>query len=207
MAYPWDSGQDGIAAEFFIACRGVAGVPNIANRINYMRTGSCNIQPETVDMLLTGEHSSVPWLNRPGNRRAWLSPVYHYVRAGRSPAEKDANQARVAGQLAHLASKKDQVWVGLFRNVACYGMERDTARLHVTKNAVDEIRFSLSDDMYDTLFDYPLTIKVRLPDAWTGVAATQDGKSVEVRTVEHQRGRFALVKAIPDRGEVRLRGA
>ena len=172
-----------------------------------MRTGSCNIHPDTVDMLLTGEHASVKWLSRPTHRRAWLAPVYHYVRAGRTPEEKDATQARVAEQLAHLASKKDQIWVGLFRDVACYGMERDTARLDVTKNTADEIRFSLSDDMDDTLFAYPLTIKVRLPDAWTGVAATQGGTSVEARIVEHQGGRFALVKAMPDRGEVRLRTA
>jgi len=204
MAYPWGSGKDDIAAEYYIACRGVYGTPNRANRINYMRTGSCNIQPDTVDMLLTGEHASVAWLSRPVHRRAWLAPVYHYVRAGRTKEEKDATQARVAEQLAHLASKKDEIWVGLFREVACYGMERDTARLEVSRSAADEIRFVLSDDMDDTLFAFPLTIKVRLPDEWPGVAATQGGASVEARVVKHEKGRFALVKAIPDRGEVRL---
>jgi len=204
MAYPWGSGKDDIAAEHYIACRGVHGVPNRANRINYMRTGSCNIHPETVDMLLTGEHASVAWLSRPVHRRAWLAPVYHYVRAGRTKEEKDATQARVAEQLAHLASKKDDIWVGVFREVACYGMERDTARLEVTRNATDEIRFSLSDDMDDTLFAFPLTIKVRLPNEWRGVAATQGGAAAETRIVEHEKTRFALVKAIPDRGEVHL---
>lgn len=204
MAYPWGSGKDDIAAEYYIACRGVHGVPNRANRINYMRTGSCNIRPETVDMLLTGEHASVAWLSRSAHRRAWLAPVYHYVRAGRTKEEKDATQARVAEQLAHLASKKAEIWVGLFREVACYGMERDTAGLEVTRNATDEIRFSLSDDMDDAIFAFPLTIKVRLPDDWLGVAATQGGASVETRIVEQDTRRFALVKAIPDRGEVHL---
>ena len=204
MAYPWGSGKGDIAAEYYIACRGVHGVPNRANCINYMRTGSCNIGPDTVDMLLTGEHATVAWLSRPVHRRAWLAPVYHYVRAGRTKEEKDATQARVAEQLAHLASKKREIWVGLFREVACYGMERDTARLDVTRNAADEIRFVLSDDMDDTLFAFPLTIKVRLPDEWPGVAATQGDASVEARILEHKMGRFALVKAIPDHGEVCL---
>jgi len=204
MAYPWGSGKDDIAAEYYIACRGVHGVPNRANRIDYMRTGSCNIEPETVDMLITGEHASVGWLSRPVHRRAWLAPVYHYVRAGRTEEEKDATQARVAKQLAHLASKKDQIWVGLFRDVACYGMERDTARLTVTADTAGEIRFSLTDDMDDTLFAYPLTIKVRLPDVWPGVVAKQGNTSVQARIVPHEGGRFALVAAVPDRGEVRL---
>ncbi len=204
LAYPCGSGKDAIAAQYYVACRGVYGAPNRADRINYMRTGSCNIAPDTVDMLLTGKHASVHWMNRPTYRRAWLAPIYHYVRAGRTAEERDANQARVAQQLAHLASKKDEIWVGLFRDVACYGMERDTARLAVTKNEAGEIRLALSDDMDDTLFACPLTVKVRVPDGWTGVEAAQGKGSAEVRLVEHGGGRFALIKAVPDRGEIRV---
>jgi hypothetical protein len=204
MAYPCGSGKNAVAAQYYIACRGVVGIPNRPERVDYMRTGSCTIQPDTVDMLLTGKHASVHWLNRPTYRRAWLAPVYHYVRAGRTKEEKDANQARAAEQLAHLASRKDEIWVGLFREVACYGMERDTARVEVTENGAEEIRLSLSDDMDDTIFDVPLTIKVRVPDAWTAVAASQGGKPAKARLVEHKGGRFVLVNAVPDRGEIRL---
>jgi hypothetical protein len=204
MAYPWGKGKDGIAADYYLACRGVQGTPNRANKINYMRTGTCNIQPETVDMLLTGEHASVNWLSRPEHRRAWLAPLYHYVHHGRTPEEKDASQAKVAAQLAHLASRKAEIWVGLFREVACYGMERDTARLQVTANTPSEISLSLSDDMDNALFDFPLTVKVRLPAGWQTVSATQSGEPIEATVVEHEGARFALVKVVPDRGEVVL---
>jgi hypothetical protein len=110
----------------------------------------------------------------------------------------------VAAQLAHLASRKDEIWVGLFREVACYGMERDTAHLDVTKSTGAEIRFTLSDDMDDALFDYPLTVKVRLPDAWEAVKATQSAEPVDVRIVEHEGARFGLAEVVPDRGEVVL---
>ena len=92
--------------------------------------------------------------------------------------------------------------MGLFREVACYGMERDTSRIEVVKSTGEEIRFLLSDDMDDTLFDYPLTIKVRLPATWNSITARQGGKSVAARVVEHDGGRFALIQAVPDRGEV-----
>ena len=204
MAYPYGSGKDALAAECYIACRGVVGGPNLANSINYMRTKSLTVNRDSVDMLLTGEHPTVHWLNRATNRRGWLTPVYHYVHAGRTPEEKDAAQARVADGLAYLASKKDQIWVGLFRDVACYGMERDTSRLVVTKNTPGEIRLILSDDMHDGLFAFPLTVKVRVPDGWQTVAATQNGRPAEATLVGHDGGRFALVQVVPDHGETVL---
>jgi hypothetical protein len=61
-----------------------------------------------------------------------------------------------------------------------------------------------ADDMDDGPFDYPLTIKVRLPATWNNMTARQGGKSAAARVVEHDGGRFALVQAVPDRGEVAI---
>ena len=92
LSYPCGSGKPDIAAEYYVACRGVHGSPNAANRINYLSTGCCNLRPESVDMILTGKHATVAWLNDPRNRRAWLTPVYHYVApaaAGRKRCDPD----------------------------------------------------------------------------------------------------------------------
>jgi hypothetical protein len=58
--------------------------------------------------------------------------------------------------------------------------------------------------MKDDIFDYPLTVKVRLPDGWKSAKATQGGKPVPVRFVTHEGAPFALVDAVPDRGAVRV---
>jgi hypothetical protein len=55
--------------------------------------------------------------------------------------------------------------------------------------------------MRDDLYDFPLTVKLRLPDTWAGAAATQDDKSLPVRLVRHDGGTFALVEIVPDRGD------
>lgn len=204
MAYPCGAGPRDIAAEYFLASRGVYGAPNRANKINYQSVNTCNIRPDTVDMLLTGVHASTAWLSNPANRRAWLSPVYHYVRAGHTPEEKDANQAEVAAQLAHLHTRNDQIWVAPFSEVARYAQERDSATLTVTENTPQQIRFTLSDQMRDDVFDFPLTVKVRLPAGWSTASAVQAGQDVEVTTADHEGDLFALVKAVPDRGEVTL---
>lgn len=56
--------------------------------------------------------------------------------------------------------------------------------------------------MKDDIFDYPLTVKVRLPDGWKSAKATQGGKSVPVRFVSHDGAPYALVEAVPDKGMV-----
>ena len=93
----------------------------------------------------------------------------------------------------------------MFRDVAQYGQERDTAKLAVTSTSSEAIHLSLTDDMDDALFDFPLTVKLRLPDAWKGCSATQGGRGIQTRIVDHEGATFALIQAIPDRGEVVLR--
>ena len=58
--------------------------------------------------------------------------------------------------------------------------------------------------MDDRFYDYPLTIKIRLPDGWAKAKAVQNGQEVEVKVVEKDGARFALVQAVPDRGQVVL---
>ncbi len=58
--------------------------------------------------------------------------------------------------------------------------------------------------MKDDIFDYPLTVKVRLPNGWKSAKATQGGKPVPVRFVTHEGAPYVLVDAVPDRGAVRV---
>lgn len=95
--------------------------------------------------------------------------------------------------------------MGLFREVILYGQERDTARLEVVGSSESEIRFALSDDMDDDAFAYTLTVKVRLPNKWAAVTATQRDLPIEARRIEHEGHAYALVQAVPDRGAVVLR--
>ena len=114
---------------------------------------------------------------------------------------------QAAGVMAYLKAHEGDFWVGLFAEEARYGQERDTARLVVSAADASVIRFTLTDRMDDSRFDYPLTVKVRLPGAWKAAAGRQAGKAVDVKVIEHDGGRFALVKAVPDRGEVELTAA
>lgn len=188
------------AEKYFIGARGTTGHINKANRIDYMSTSSLGggINLSTNQAPWSRFESLLdPSLNRGQNYRGWCCSHFHGVKEEVRPGVE--RQFQVLKELAA------DVWIGLFREVVLYGQERDTARLATVPRDGNEIRFSLSDDMDDKLFDFPLTVKVRLPDEWQTVSAIQNGKATEARLIEKDGGRYALVQAIPDRGEVTLR--
>jgi hypothetical protein len=181
-----------LAAKHYNAVRGGAGKPNAANTIDYLAiNGMSSPKLDSVE---------APWadLNSlfvPGNNyRGWAVIVHHFIK----------DKAPQDPFFAFFDEHRDKLWIGLFGDVARYGQQRDTATLTVTENTSNQIAFDVTDRMDDSVFDYPLTVKVRLPSGWKSIAATQGGKSVEAKLVEHEGGSFALVDAVPDQGPVTL---
>jgi peptidoglycan/xylan/chitin deacetylase (PgdA/CDA1 family) len=211
LAYPGGSktmvNDANVAARYYIGARAGYGTANKADQIYYMMTNSLGgiIDRSVTDAVLAGT-STIAWMNNKAVLRGWACVHYHGVMnyTAKTDEEKKAPYPKVLADLEYIKSRDADLWFGTFREVVLYGQERDTAKLSVTASSDKEIRLALTDDMDDTIFDYPLTIKVRLPDAWGGVSATQGGKSAEAKLVSHEGGKFALVKAVPDRGEVVL---
>ena len=62
----------------------------------------------------------------------------------------------------------------------------------------------MTDLMVDSIFNYPLTVKIRVNNDWANVTATQDGKTLNTRMLTYNGNQYVLVKAIPDRGAVEV---
>lgn len=207
IAYPRGEAHEAIAAKYAIACRGVYGVPNCANSINYLCTNKGAGGKGHVQMVAFGETQEDPkWIR--GNKalkRGWNIVLYHFVHAGRTDADREKNAAGAEKEVRYIASlKDDRLWVARFDDAAKYAQERDSASLRVVENTDRKIAFELTDRMKDEIFNFPLTVKVRLPDGWSSAKAVQGGKSVSVRVVSHEGAKFALVSAVPDRGRVEI---
>lgn len=186
-----------LAAEYYIACRGVRGLLNPAGRINYRDVNSVSnargfTEPEA-------HWASFAGLLNPANRnkfRAWYSCHFH----GLTPELK----TKVADMMALLKAHEQDMWVAPFGAVALYAQERDTAVLK--SNVVDDgsIRIELTDGMQDDVFDVPLTIKVCVDADWKNVQAQQQGQARAVQMRPHQGKTYVLVEAIPDQGVLTL---
>lgn len=197
LAYPGGANKGlndrNIAARYYIAARGAAGSPNPANQIDYLNT--CAMSKAVIN------DPALPWadlnnLFKPGNMRyrGWAVLLSHSL----------PDKSTMTPLLGFFAEHKDELWGGLFRDVAKYGQERDTATLKVDENTPLRIALTLTDRMLDSRFDYPLTVKVCLPSEWKNVKAAQNGQAVASRLVEHEGALYALVNAVPDRGQIIL---
>lgn len=198
LAYPSPGSitpRPDLAKDYFIGARGTVGTPNGATNINYMETNSTSgrINKDYIDSILYGT-SGVSWLG--GNRyvRGWLCTHFHLVQ----------DRPAVVADLEYIDSLRSEIWVGTFYDVVRFGQERDTAALTVDSVENDRIEFTLADRMDDTIYDFPLTIKFRVPNEWPDVVATQGENSPEAWMVEHEGNQYALVKVVPDRGSVTL---
>ena len=206
IAYPSGEPHEEIAAQYAIACRGVYGVPNAPGNVNYLNVSKGDYAQGYINVLLGEEADEPKWLNMRDRplRRGWCATLHHFVHHGRTPEEVAESVARSEAKLDNLAKYKDRIWIDTFPAVAKYGQERDTATLKTVSSDARRIALSLADRMDDKLFDEPLTLKVRLPDAWKSVRAAQGGKPVAAVLVRHEGRPYAFVDAVPDRGEIVL---
>jgi peptidoglycan/xylan/chitin deacetylase (PgdA/CDA1 family) len=189
-----------VAAGRYLAARGVQGVINPRQGFDYMNISSIG-RPNL------GESSAV-WsdlrglldsqVNKGLGYGGWAVLLFHAVQ----PKRVDEATA----MLEFAADNRAQLWVDKFGDIARYGQERDTSSLITTTTAVDHISFTLTDRMDDAYYDYPLTVKVRVPDAWTTVVAKQQGaRDLAITLMEHNGGHYALVDVVPDAGDVVIR--
>jgi peptidoglycan/xylan/chitin deacetylase (PgdA/CDA1 family) len=202
LAYPGgtkpDPNDPEIAAKYYIAARGTVGTFNPVNKINYINTHSVGNGPKLDPNYWAGLPNAIKFNEKRANDfRAWISIHYHGV--------NDQLKKTIAANFDYIKEHAADFWMDPFTDVAKYGQERDTAKLVPGAASDSEVQFTLTDSMDDQLFDMPLTVKVRLNAAWKDVTATQDGKAISARVIEHEKNRYALVQAVPDRGVVSIK--
>jgi len=188
-----------LAAKVYRTVRGTHGSANSANAVDYMATNA----QSTWDFGGEGHHPVgnvnnilEPNLYRGMFYRGWAVLFCHNI--------VDAMKPRMQETFEWKQTNSDKLWVGLFADVGKYGQERDTATLKVESPGPDKITFSLTDEMDDSYFNFPLTVKVRVPNEWQNVAATQGSKSIAAKIIQHEGAAYALVDAVPDAGSVTI---
>ncbi|MBO5789342.1 MAG: InlB B-repeat-containing protein, partial [Clostridia bacterium] len=188
MGYPCGYNDPYISKLLYISGRGTSGGYNYINTINYNYLNSnSGFHQGVIDCLggvLDGKNIGV-----------WVSVHSHGI--GSSAASIDAYLATIAGYV-----NAGKIWAATYDDAAQYGQERDTATLVVLSADANVMRFTVTDQMNDLLFDQALTIRLKADDTWQGVRAFQNGKEMPARIVVHEGETYLFVDAVPDKGEV-----
>ncbi|MEP2280158.1 alpha/beta hydrolase fold domain-containing protein [Maribacter sp.] len=203
-AYPWGEGNENEAGKHFIASRGVIGRLNNANQINFKQVRSIS-NPHIYENDSTRNHYILPLLDKTSTLenknyyRGWGSTHFHEVSALDS-------QKKTVEFLNYLKEKEDKLWIGTFPDIAKYAQEYATHSIHVDSVSETQIHITLKDEMRDDIYDYPLTVKVRLANNWISLYASQSGSEIASEIIEYNNNNYALIKAVPDSGQIILKG-
>ena len=216
LAFPGGEQYAELVKRYFVSGRTTSPYINRANAIDYLNVSASSggIDPGYVNVLLGGRGGSkalAGWkgsFNDAKNYRGWFVPFLHTEQThdGLPNAGHEQGVALQIQRMALLGRHRRHLWLGTYPAVAKYGQSRDTATLTVKTKTAAKISFVLKDRMRDDWYDEPLTVKVRLPSGWAqaGVAAAQNGKTLDAFYLEREGAKYALVNAVPDRGEVTL---
>lgn len=195
-----DGTQDyaSVVSQHFIAARGVGNSTSPA-LIDYLDTGTVNTiailtsltAPQPIEAAFDRLFDARSFLY--SQYRGWATVNFHGISSHTTETYETLN---------FLQANNDSIWVGTYTEIAKYSQQRESALLDITSVTADEIVFDLADTMDDTLFDYPLTIKLRLDPSWTGISATQDGQAVGAYIVQYAGVNYAYIQAVPDQGTV-----
>lgn len=200
---------------YYLAARGFSGSPiNPANQIDYfnIRTTANPGQfidpaPDATNWIKQSSYAQIlnPDPANP-NYRGWATLFTHYLGKNGEDLANSPNLAYqgLAKTFAFFNDNRRDIWIGTLADIAQYGQERDTATLKTVNAAPGQISLDLTCRMDPAYFDYPLTIKVRIPDDWATCTARQTGQAVPASLLDHEGGRYALVKARPNQGEIIL---
>ncbi len=137
------------------------------------------------------------------SKNGWLVWLHHGVgNDGHGYSNTDLNALK--GHLDYLDANRDKFWTETFGNVARYIKERDAASLTVETSTDNLIKVKLTDNLVDSIYNYPLSIRFPLPEGWdeNNVRITQDGEDVEDSIVTVNSKKYVMFKAVPDNGDI-----
>lgn len=178
-----------VASMHYVGARGAAGFVTPAIGMPYLRTGKNN-------GFFEGDRFALETFLDPmnSNYRGWHINTCHLI--------KDDRKQSIIEGLQRIKQHEADIWMGTFTAVLLYARQRDAASLTSDRTDTQALAFTLGDSLDDDTFDQPLTVKVRLFPEWQGCRAEQGGSPLPCRIVTHEGGNFALVDAVPDRGQV-----
>lgn len=96
------------------------------------------------------------------------------------------------------------VWIETIGNVTKYLKERDAHEYQILSQSNSLIEISLTDDLSDNIYNFPLTAYISIPETWEKVLFVQNNNSIIYDTFSLDTMQVILAQVIPDNGIIQL---
>ena len=101
-------------------------------------------------------------------------------------------------------SDNNEVWVATQGNVTKYMKERENFASSIISATNSRIEISVTDNLDNSIFNYPLTVDIIVPSTWQSVEVTQGGNASTLSTFTSGGNTYVRANVIPDGGNVVL---
>ncbi|MEW5815095.1 MAG: polysaccharide deacetylase family protein [Spirochaetota bacterium] len=131
----------------------------------------------------------------------WIIVSFHGIDNGRLPKDALGWQAmpvKTFSSILDYIQHKD-FWVAPFGKVYRYIRERDQAKLSARTYKKEKLRVAITTELDTSVYDQPLTVKIRLPSKWERVTVSQGDRILE--HVSSDDG-YIVIDAIPGQSDI-----
>ena len=182
-----------LVAEYYVAGRGFlsSGYDEIGN-ITWDYTQCATLSDSSVNTILKN-------LDKAGESGKFYVYLAHGVEDGPNHNITGENFEIICKKISELV-ESGTVWNTHYEDAALYLREVECATLNISGNS-SEIIISITDTLDDETYNYPLSVRVNLPDTYPAVKVVQ-GDRVTYAVARELDGKWiADVEIVPDGGE------
>ncbi len=193
IAYPNCTEPDETTLKkYFIVGRTCSGQTTPKSPSNLFQTGSyiCGSQGLNTTANITGK------ADQAASSSGWCVYLMHGIdnEPSGSSDYSPISSTILKGVINYMDSNRSKFWVESMGNVARYIKERDAASIAKKDSSDNGITISVTDNLADSIFNYPITIRRPLPDGWTTAVVTQKDKPVEDSIVTINSKKYIMFK-------------
>jgi hypothetical protein len=97
-------------------------------------------------------------------------------------------------------SNDNEVWVETMGNITRYMKEREHFSYSITAQTATQIQINVTDNLTNTIYNYPLTVDITVPPNWEGAFVIQGSRNDTVNTIIAGNNAYIRTKIIPNGG-------
>jgi peptidoglycan/xylan/chitin deacetylase (PgdA/CDA1 family) len=196
MSYPWgiyNSSLERIAKSIYLAARSTdVGYNSLDTFDRYA------LKMQSFDRL-TWSYRANSWVDFAIQNHLWLVEMIHGINnVGYSPIDSRV----LTEHLDYIAKVNDKTWCSTVSNVIKYIDESQNAEIRCDFCTDSVYKLRINDFLDDTVFDQPLSIKIKVPNNWDSITITND---VKFNIEYNNKSKFIIFNALPDNKDITIR--
>lgn len=189
LAYPYCTvPKESITSQYYSFARSCNGSLVPSTPSDFLSIGAMG--PDSIQMNTAADNAA--------SSGSWLVWLIHGI-------DKDAACCPTASSvlqsnLDYVAANTNKWWIETFGNVCRYIQERDASVLTVVSNGTTHITLRLTNNLDNTIFNYPVTLRRPMPGGWPAAGIKQNGAAVPSQVVNGK----LMFDVVPNGGDIVL---